>query len=59
VARIPAGLRIRSNIVGEDMKSSRKLLRTAILALSLTVTATVGLAADYEILADFATVETG
>jgi hypothetical protein len=41
------------------MKSSRKLLRTAILALSLTVTATVGLAADYEILADFATVETG
>src|ERR1700761_9051769 len=36
-----------------------KLLRTAILALSLTMTTTVGLAADYEILADFATVETG
>ena len=30
-----------------------------ILALSLTVTATVGLAADYEIFAGFATVETG
>jgi hypothetical protein len=36
-----------------------KLLRTAILALSLTVTATIGFAADYEIFADFATVETG
>lgn len=36
-----------------------KLLKTAILALLLTVTATIGLAADYEILADFATVETG
>lgn len=47
------------HIVGEDMKSSRKLLGTAILALSLTVTATVGLAADYEIFLDFATVETG
>ncbi len=41
------------------MKSSRKLLRTAILALPLIVTATVGFAADYEVLADFATVETG
>ncbi len=40
------------------MKSSRKLLRTAILALPLIVTATVGFAADYEVLADFATVET-
>jgi hypothetical protein len=36
-----------------------KLLKTAILALSLTVTATVGRAADYEIFAEFATVETG
>jgi hypothetical protein len=36
-----------------------KLLKTVILALSLTVTATVGLAADYEIFAEFATVETG
>lgn len=36
-----------------------KLLKTAMLALSLTVTATVGLAADYEIFADFSTVETG
>ena len=36
-----------------------KLLKTGILALSLTVTATVGLAADYEIFADIATVETG
>jgi hypothetical protein len=36
-----------------------KLLKTGILALSLTVTATVGLAADYEIFADFATVKTG
>jgi hypothetical protein len=36
-----------------------KLLKTGILALSLTVTATVGRAADYEIFAEFATVETG
>ena len=36
-----------------------KLLKTGILALSLTVTATVALAADYEIFADIATVETG
>jgi hypothetical protein len=36
-----------------------KLLKTGLLALSLTVTATVGLAADYEIFAEFATVETG
>jgi len=36
-----------------------KLLKAGILALSLTVTATVGLAADYEIFPDFATVETG
>jgi len=36
-----------------------KLLKTGILALSLTVTATVGLAADYEIFAAIATVETG
>jgi hypothetical protein len=36
-----------------------KLLKTGILALSLTVTATVGLAADYELFADIATVETG
>jgi hypothetical protein len=36
-----------------------KLLTIGILALSLTVTATVGLAADYEIFAEFMTVETG
>jgi hypothetical protein len=36
-----------------------KLLKTGILALSLTVTAAVGLAADYEIFAEFTTVETG
>ena len=36
-----------------------KLLRAGILALSLTATATVALAADYEIFADFTTVETG
>ena len=36
-----------------------KILKTGILALSLTVTANVGQAADYEILADIATVETG
>jgi hypothetical protein len=41
------------------MESSMKLLKTGILALSLTMTATVGLAADYEIFADIATVETG
>jgi hypothetical protein len=36
-----------------------KLLKTGMLALSLTVTATVGLAADYEIFAEFTSVETG
>ena len=36
-----------------------KLLKAGILALSLTVTATVALAADYEIFADIATAETG
>ena len=36
-----------------------KLLKAGILALSLSVTATVGLAADYEIFADTASVETG
>ena len=36
-----------------------KLLMTGILALPLTVMATVGLAADYEIFAEFSTVETG
>ena len=36
-----------------------KLLKTGILALSLTVTTTVGLAADYELFADIASVETG
>src|SRR6202161_1763501 len=43
-------------------KTSRalmKLLKTGILALSLTVTATVGLAADYEIFGDFMSVATG
>ncbi len=41
------------------MPIDAKLLKTGILALSLTVTATVGLAADYEIFSDFAPVETG
>ena len=36
-----------------------KFLKSGILALSLTVTATAGLAADYEIFAEFTTVETG
>jgi hypothetical protein len=36
-----------------------KLLKTAILALSLSVTATVGLAADYEIFPGATTVGTG
>jgi hypothetical protein len=36
-----------------------KLLKTGIPALSLTVTATVGLAADYEIFGDFMSVATG
>jgi hypothetical protein len=36
-----------------------KLLKSAILALSLTVTATVGRAADYEIFAATAAVESG
>jgi hypothetical protein len=36
-----------------------KLLKTGIIALPLTVTAIVGLAADYEIFAATATVETG
>jgi hypothetical protein len=36
-----------------------KLLKTGILALPLTVTATVGLAADYELFAEFTSVETG
>ena len=36
-----------------------KLLKTGILALPLTVTATVGLAADYEIFADTQSVQTG
>jgi hypothetical protein len=36
-----------------------KLLKTGILALSLAVTANVGLAADFEIFADVTTVGTG
>jgi hypothetical protein len=36
-----------------------KLLKTGILAFSLTVTATIGLAADYEIFVDRAAVGTG
>jgi hypothetical protein len=35
-----------------------KLLKTTILAFPLTVTANVGLAADYEIFAEFTTVAT-
>lgn len=35
-----------------------KLLKPGILALSLTVTTTVGLAADYEIFAEFTSAET-
>ena len=46
-------------IVWEDMESSMKLLKAGILALSLTGTATAALAADYEIFANIATVETG
>ena len=41
------------------MPIDAKLLKTGILALSLTVTATVGLAADYEIFGDFMSVATG
>ena len=41
------------------MERSYEILKTGILALSLTLTATVTLAADYEIFADFMTVETG
>jgi hypothetical protein len=59
VARISAGLRIRAVSQGKTWRVLLKLLKTVILALSLTVTATVGLAADYEIFAEFATVETG
>lgn len=36
-----------------------RLLKTGLLALSLTATATVGLAADYEIFAEFTSAETG
>jgi hypothetical protein len=36
-----------------------KLLKTRILALPLTVTATVGLAPDHELFAEFTSVETG
>jgi hypothetical protein len=49
-------------ITGDDIQPKTwrvLLLKTGIPALSLTVTATVGLAADYEIFADIATVETG
>jgi hypothetical protein len=35
-----------------------KLLKTGILVLSLTVTATIGLAADYETFAEFTSLET-
>jgi hypothetical protein len=35
-----------------------RLLKTGLFALSLTMTATVGLAADYEIFAEFQSVET-
>jgi hypothetical protein len=59
VAQISAGLRIRSASQGKTWRGLVKLLKTGILALSLTVTATIGLAADYEIFADIATVETG
>ena len=50
---------MRSASQGKTWRVLIKLLKTGILALSLTVTATVGLAADYEIFAEFATVETG
>jgi hypothetical protein len=59
VTRISAGLRIRSASQGKTWRVLVKFLKTGILALSLTVTATVGLAADYEIFAATATVETG
>jgi hypothetical protein len=41
------------------MESPMKFLKSAILAFPLTVTATVGLASDYEIVAEFTTVATG
>jgi hypothetical protein len=44
---------------GKTWRVLVKLMKTGIFALSLTMTATVGLAADYEIFAEFATVETG
>jgi hypothetical protein len=59
VARISPGLRTRSASQGKIWRVLVKLLKTGILALPLTVTATVGLAADYEIFAEFMTVETG
>jgi hypothetical protein len=59
VARISAGLRIRSASRGKTWRVLVKLLKTGILVLPLTVTAPVVLAADYEIFAEFATVETG
>jgi len=59
VIRISADTRIRSASQAKTLRGLMKLLKTGILALPLTVTATVGLAADYEIFAEFATVETG
>jgi len=58
-ARVSAGLRIRSASQGKTWRVLMKLLKTGILALPLTVTATVGLAADYEIFAATATVRLG
>jgi hypothetical protein len=57
--RISANIRIRSASQAKTSRYLMKLLQTAILAIPLTVTATVGLAADYEIFAEFQTVETG
>jgi hypothetical protein len=58
MARISAGPRVP--FASQEKKSRvMKLLMTGILAFPLTVTATVGLAADYEIFGEFTTVATG
>ena len=59
VVRISAEMGTWSASQGKTWRGLMKLLKTGILALSLAVTTTVGLAADYEIFAEFTTVETG
>jgi hypothetical protein len=58
MARISAGPRVPSASQGKKSRVM-KLLMTGILAFPLTVMATVGLAADYEIFSEFTTVATG